>query len=82
MMDAIEVIRPDPDSHFRLVPCKACRSDQVVYEQYLAGEKFPWRVRCQGCGCMVDKGMEIRHEAQVAWNKENSNVKTESVWIV
>lgn len=67
MTDATEVIRPDPDSHFRLLPCKACRDDNVAYERILG-----WRVRCQACGHAVDINTHIRHEAQVAWNKENA----------
>lgn len=76
MMDAIEVIRPDPDSHFRLLPCKVCQSEDIAYER-----PWGWRVRCQACGHTVDIGTHVRHEAQVAWNKENNNVKTKSLWI-
>ena len=72
MPDAIEVIRPDPDSHFRLLPCKVCQSEDIAYERHLCG----WRVRCQACGHAVDIGTYVPHEAQVAWNKENNNVKT------
>lgn len=74
MPSTLEVIRPDPDSHFRLVSCKVCRGEDVCYEYHLG-----WRVRCQACGHAVDIGTHVRHEAQVAWNKENNNVKTKSI---
>ena len=76
MPDAIEVIRPDPDSHFRLLPCRVCQSEDIAYER-----PWGWRVRCQACGHAVDIGTHVRHEAQVAWNKENKNVKTKSLRI-
>ena len=78
MTEAVEVVRPDPDSHFRLLPCKVCQSEDVCYEY----RPWGWLVRCQACGHTLDIGTHIRHEAQVAWNKENKNVKTESIRIV
>lgn len=68
--DAIEIKRPDPDSHFRLLPCKACRSEDVAYVRYQAGALTPWRVQCLACGHVVDKQTVIRHEVQIAWNRE------------
>lgn len=70
-MMGMTVIRPDPDSHFRLVPCKACRSEDVVYKGEQVGDARFWQVECRCCGCTVDKSTQVRHEAQVAWNKEN-----------
>ena len=34
MDDVIEIKKPDPDSHFRLRPCKKCQSDNVAKEHY------------------------------------------------
>ena len=70
MADAIETIYPAPDSHFRLLPCKVCRGEDVAYVRYQAGELLPWRVQCLACGYAVDKQTEVRHEVQVAWNRE------------
>lgn len=70
MTDVTEVIHPDPDSHFRLLPCKACQSEDVAYVQYQAGALMPWRVQCLSCGHVVDKGTVVRHDAQNAWNEE------------
>ena len=63
--DAIDIIVPEPDKHFRLLPCK-CGSDNVAY--VLSADRI-WRVHCFDCG-HDGAGSEIRHEAQVAWNKE------------
>lgn len=73
MMAAIEIIRPVPDSHFRLVACGVCGSADAAYERRLG-----WRVRCQACGHTVDIGTQIRHEAQVAWNEENKYAQKET----
>jgi ribosomal protein S27E len=70
LTDAIEIVHPSLDSHFRLLPCKVCRGEDVVYVQYQAGELSPWRVQCLTCGHAVDKHTEVRHEVQVAWNEE------------
>ena len=66
--DVIEIIIPDPDSQFRLIPCK-CSSDNVVYEHYNGRGGAAWRVKCYGCGCVVDKGNMVRHDAQRNWNE-------------
>lgn len=68
--DVIQIIKPDFDSQFRLVPCPECESDDVAYEAYKKGTQEPWRVRCFGCGHVVDKQAECRHDAQQFWNKE------------
>lgn len=65
--DAIEIKKPDPDSHFRLRPCK-CGSDNVAYVRYTNGGDA-WRVSCFDCGHTVDKGHHDRHDAQVVWNE-------------
>lgn len=67
LTDAIAVVVPEPDSHYRLVPCK-CSSDNVAYVQYVSGEEEKWRVCCFDCGQTVDIGTPVRHDAQTAWN--------------
>lgn len=71
-MDLEHAIRIDaaaPDSHFRLLPCPCCHSDNVAYVQYMIGCQEPWKVRCFDCGYTVDQQRIFKHEAQVAWNK-------------
>ena len=68
---AIKVEGAAPDSHFRLRPCPRCQSDNVAYVQYVLGRRQePWKVRCFDCGHTVDRQAILKHEAQVAWNKD------------
>lgn len=60
--DNIQVIRPDPDSQYRLRSC-VCGSNDVGYIQRNA----LWAVVCCTCGAVGD-GKEVMHDAQVAWN--------------
>lgn len=67
--DAIEIRKPEPDSHFRLKNCRCCRSGNVAYVKYLDGSTELWRVQCFDCGYRPEMGGAIaRHEAQVRWN--------------
>lgn len=68
MDDVIQIIMPEQDSHFRLLPCPKCKGDNVAYTQKedLGGER--WHVKCFDCG-FEGQGAEARHEAQVIWNK-------------
>jgi len=71
METAISVEAAAPDSHFRLLPCPACQSENVAYVQYSQGRnREPWKVRCFDCGYTVDMQKIFKHEAQVAWNQE------------
>ena len=64
MDNAVQVIKPVPDSHYRLVPCQ-CGSDNVAYVLCVDGR---WRVQCFDCG-NIGPGDLTRHGAQVKWNK-------------
>ena len=66
--DAVEIKVPDPDSQWRLLPCR-CKSDNVAYVKYEAQGQELWRVQCFDCG-HTGAGDIVRHEAQVKWNKE------------
>ena len=73
--DVIEIKVPDPDSQFKLLPCKKCGSDNVAYVHYNGRGGAKWRVECFDCGHTVDKGNTVRHDAQVNWNKEDGRGK-------
>ena len=70
MNDVIEIMKPEQDSQYRLLPC-TCKSDNVAYVHYNSEGGDAWRVTCFDCGHTVDKGNRIRHEVQLNWNKEN-----------
>lgn len=65
MDNAVQIIKPDPDSQFRLLPCQ-CKSDNVAY---ILGVDAMWHVHCFDCG-RNGHGSNIRHIAQVAWNED------------
>ena len=67
---AIKIKSAAPDSHFRLIPCPECGSNNVAYVQYMLDRQKSWKVRCFDCGYTVDKQKIFRQEAQVAWNQE------------
>lgn len=73
LSEVIGIEKPDPDSQFRLRTCAQCSGDDVAYAlcREFGGEK--WRVRCFGCGHTLDKGYELKHDAQNAWNQEVRN---------
>lgn len=71
MLDGVlEIIKPDPDSQYCLVPCK-CGSDNVAYMKYMDCPGEAWAVQCFDCGrkAMRVPGVKIRHEIQVEWNR-------------
>lgn len=69
MNDVIEIIKPDLDSQYKLLPCKKCGSDNVAYVHYNGRGGAAWRVECFDCGHTVDKGNRVRHDAQLNWNE-------------
>ena len=68
--DVIEIKKAEPDSQWRLRPCKKCGSENVAYEHHNGRGGAAWRVKCFDCGYTVDKGNTVRHDAQVNWNKD------------
>ena len=69
MDDVIEIKNADPDSQYRLLPCKKCGGDNVAYVHYNGRGGAKWRVECFDCGHTVDKGNRVRHDAQQVWNE-------------
>ena len=68
MDDIIQIIKPAPDSQYRLLECPDCKGDNVAYIQTAADGEL-WHGKCFDCGCTGD-GAVIRHDAQRNWNKE------------
>ena len=70
MDDAQEIIKPAPDSQYRLRPCESCGGDNVAYVQYQTPTGDAWRVQCFDCGKIADPGQPApRHEVQLLWNR-------------
>lgn len=65
MPNSIE--KPLPDSQFRLLPCKGCKSYDVGYQETVTGGRKNYRVKCIGCGQRTP-WWPCRHDAQIDWN--------------
>ena len=71
--DAIEIRKPVPDSHFRLIPCGCCKSDNVAYVKYLDSGRELFRVSCFDCGNTVKPDDAVcAHDAQQFWNRRRA----------
>lgn len=71
--DVVEIIKPDPDSQYRLRDC-TCGSDQVIYAKYIGAQgEMLWRVVCTDCGATADLQGDIRHQVQMAWNRRKNH---------
>lgn len=64
----LETIKPDPDSQYRLCPCR-CGSHNVAYVKYPYPDGPRWSVRCFDCGVsMILSYPGPRHDIQLVWN--------------
>lgn len=62
-----EIIRPDPDSQYRLIPC-GCGNSDVAYVKRI---KLPYGVEWMACCLSCRKSTRswtIQHHAQIEWN--------------
>lgn len=76
--DVVQIVKPDPDSHYRLRDC-LCGSSQVVYAEYIhTNGTLLWRVVCTDCGAAVDLQTRSRHDVQVEWNRRNNHGEIDS----
>lgn len=70
MDDVLEIIKPAPDSQYRLRPCKKCGQENVAYVKYTSHAGELWRVQCFDCGETADQGHPApRHDVQLIWNR-------------
>lgn len=69
-----EIVKAEPDSQFRLVPCEC--GGEVVYEHFIAGALHTdfWKVKCLGCG-LHTFACTVRHDAQCDWNTARKGVQ-------
>lgn len=67
--DAIEIKKPEPDSHFRLTNCRECKGNNVAYVKYLDNNREKFRVSCFDCGHTVKPENAVcAHDVQLVWN--------------
>jgi hypothetical protein len=70
--DVVDIVKPLPDSQYRLRPC-SCGSSEVIYARYIGpGGPNLWRVVCIDCKAVVDLQGSIQHDVQVEWNRRNN----------
>lgn len=70
----MEIIKPDPDSQFRLIPCE-CNGDNVAYVKVYHPDGDRWRVQCFDCGKIVEIAEPAsRHDVQIIWNRRTNYV--------
>lgn len=61
------IIYPDPDSHFRLRPCKCGSRLVAYYKRTTINGAAEWAVGCRVCG-KITKWHRAQHRAQIEWN--------------
>lgn len=71
--DVIQIITPESDSHYMLLPCPVCGSDNVAYVQK-NNDGTPWHGRCFDCD-YTGEGAAVRHDAQLMWNKKSKEIR-------
>lgn len=69
-----KIWRPEPDSQFRLRPCR-CGSDDVVYKSSNTLGAVSHAVKCLACGTMTTWYL-CKHDAQIMWNKRVAIIGT------
>lgn len=62
----VQIIRPDPDSHFRLRQCECSYSD-VAYTKKITPHGVEWMAGCLTCG-RCTRVRAGQHSAQIEWN--------------
>ena len=67
-MSVPQIIKPDTDSQYRLIPCK-CGNAEAGYVRRITTQprRVEWAVRCPACGEM-SRYWTIQHHAQIEWN--------------
>lgn len=69
LSDAISIVKPEPDSHFRLIGCE-CGGDNAAYIKFPVRNGASWRVSCLDCGrTATADGIASMHYVQILWNR-------------
>lgn len=62
-----EIIRPDQDSQYRLIPCDCGQSDVAYVKRIKLPYGVEWVAGCLSCG-KTTRVWTIQHNAQIEWN--------------
>ena len=69
----LQIIFPDRDSQYLLLPCECGSVENVAYVEYAHPDGNRWRVQCFHCGKrMVTQHPATRHDLQLIWNRLQS----------
>lgn len=66
IQDAVRLVDAEPDSQYRLRPCR-CGAGGEFVAYALIGRDKKWRAICMVCGA-ESEGSDTRHGAQMEWN--------------
>lgn len=61
-----QIIRPEPDGHFRLIPC-SCEYSDAVYTKKITPHGVEWMAGCLTCE-RCTRVWPVQHHAQIEWN--------------
>lgn len=70
----VEVLKADPDSQYRLVPCRCGGEPEYHHIIHDVQQRDSWIVYCPECGAHTFAS-NVRHHAQIAWNILGEGVK-------
>ena len=66
-MSVQQIIKPDPDGHYRLRACDCDRSNVVYIQTIKPGRGMEWVASCITCGRST-RAWPVQHSAQIEWN--------------
>lgn len=66
-MSIPQIVKVDPDSQYKLIPCPCGNTETTYAKRPTAAGGVEWAAGCHRCGKMT-KWHPIRHHAQLEWN--------------
>lgn len=66
-MSVQQIIKPDPDGHFRLRACECDRSNVAYIQTIKPGRGVEFVAGCITCG-RYTRTWPVQHHAQIEWN--------------
>lgn len=66
-MSVQQIIKPDPDGHYRLRACDCGQSNVAYIQTIKLGRPVEWVAGCISCG-RTTRTWTAQHSAQIEWN--------------